>query len=215
MLLPQIEQKPLFDVVNFNLPIEDASNATSRVALLTTFLCPSDSAPLAWWAVTRDPSGTPLQSICQVAAANYVGMFGTSDPGVDGDGVFFRDGNIGIPNITDGTAQTIAAGERAYVLGVATWVGSVTGTALFPLTNDGVGSPRLESAPGMILGHAGGNLGPGDPRGEVNQFYSRHPGGVNFLFAEGHVAFLNTTMSYQVFRAFATRAGGEVISGAY
>jgi prepilin-type processing-associated H-X9-DG protein/prepilin-type N-terminal cleavage/methylation domain-containing protein len=215
MLLPQIEQKPLFDAVNFSLAIEDASNPTSRVALLTTFLCPSDSAPLAWWAVTRDPSGTPLQSICQVAAANYVGMFGTSDPGVDGDGVFFRDGNIGIPNITDGTAQTIAAGERAYALGVATWVGSVTGTALFPLTNDGVGSPRLESAPGMILGHAGGNLGPGDPRGEVNQFYSRHPGGVNFLFADGHVAFLNTTMSYQVFRAFATRAGGEVISGAY
>jgi prepilin-type processing-associated H-X9-DG protein/prepilin-type N-terminal cleavage/methylation domain-containing protein len=215
MLLPQIEQKPLFDAVNFNLPIEDASNPTSRVALLATFLCPSDSAPLAWWAVTRDPSGTPLQSICQVAAANYVGMFGTSDPGVDGDGVFFRDGNIGIPNITDGTAQTIAAGERAYVLGVATWVGSVTGTALFPLTNDGVGSPRLESAPGMILGHAGGNLGPGDPRGEVNQFYSRHPGGVNFLFADGHAAFLNTTMSYQVFRALATRAGGEVISGAY
>jgi prepilin-type processing-associated H-X9-DG protein/prepilin-type N-terminal cleavage/methylation domain-containing protein len=215
MLLPQIEQKPLFDAVNFNLPIEDASNPTSRVALLTTLLCPSDSAPLAWWAVTRDPSGTPLQSICQVAAANYVGMFGTSDPGVDGDGVFFRDGNIGIPNITDGTAQTIAAGERAYVLGVATWVGSVTGTALFPLTNDGVGSPRLESAPGMILGHAGGNLGPGDPRGEVNQFYSRHPGGVNFLFADGHIAFLNTTMSYQVFRALATRAGGEVISGAY
>jgi prepilin-type processing-associated H-X9-DG protein len=67
----------------------------------------------------------------------------------------------------------------------------------------------------MILGHAGGNLGPGDPRAEVNQFYSRHPGGVNFLFADWHVAFLNTTMSYQVFRAFATRAGGEVISGAY
>ena len=67
----------------------------------------------------------------------------------------------------------------------------------------------------MILGHAGGNLGPGDPRGEVNQFYSRHPGGVNFLFADGHVAFLKTTMNYQVFRALATRAGGEAISGDY
>ena len=215
MLLPQIEQKPLFDAVNFNLPIEDVSNPTSRLTRMTVFLCPSDSAPLAWWAVTRDPSGIPLQNICQVATANYVGMYGTSDPGIDGDGIFFRDGNIGIPNITDGTAQTIAAGERAYALGVATWVGSVTGTSLFPLTNDGVGYPRLESAPGMILGHAGGNLGPGDPRGEVNQFYSHHPGGVNFLFADGHVAFLKTTMNYQVFRALATRAGGEAISGDY
>jgi prepilin-type processing-associated H-X9-DG protein/prepilin-type N-terminal cleavage/methylation domain-containing protein len=215
MLLPQIEQKPLFDSVNFNLPIEDVSNPTSRLTQMTVFLCPSDSAPPVWWALTRDSSGVPLQNICQVASASYVGMYGTSDPGIDGDGIFFRDGNIGIPNITDGTAQTIAAGERAYALGVATWVGSVTGTSLFPLTNDGVGYPRVESAPGMILGHAGGNVGPGDPRGEVNQFYSLHPGGVNFLFADGHVAFLKTTMSFQVFQALATRAGGEMIPGDY
>jgi len=155
--LPQIEQKPLFNAVNFNLPIEDISNPTSRLVRMNIFLYRSDSAPLVWWAVTRDPSGTPLQNICQAAAANYVGMCGTSDPGIDGDGIFFRDGNIGIPNITDGTTQTIAAGERAYALGVATWVGSVAGTSRFPLTNDGVGYPRLESAPGMILGHAGGN----------------------------------------------------------
>jgi prepilin-type processing-associated H-X9-DG protein len=215
MLLPQIEQKPLFDSVNFNVQIEDVSNPTTRLTRIAVFLCPSDSAPLDWWAVTRDPSGTPLQNISQVASANYVGMYGTSDPGIDGDGIFFRDSNIGIANITDGTAQTIAAGERAYALGVATWVGSVTGTSLYPLTDDGVGYPRLESAPGMILGHAGGNFGPGDPRGEVNQFYSHHPGGVNFLFADGHVAFLKTTMNYQTFRALATRAGGEPISGDY
>jgi prepilin-type N-terminal cleavage/methylation domain-containing protein/prepilin-type processing-associated H-X9-DG protein len=215
MILPQVEQKPLFDAINFNLPIEAPSNQTSWLNLISGFLCPSDSVPLGWWAVTRDPTGIPLQSICQVAEANFVGMYGTSDPGIDGDGIFFRDGNIGIPNITDGTAQTIAAGERAYALGVATWIGSVTGTSLFPLSNDGVGYPRVESAPGMILGHAGGNLGPGDPRGEVNQFYSLHPGGVNFLLADGHVAFLRTTMNYQVFRSLATRAGGEVISGDY
>jgi prepilin-type processing-associated H-X9-DG protein len=215
MLLPQFEQKPLFDAINFNLPIEDVSNSTSRLTRMSVFLCPSDSAPSAWWAVTRDPSGVTLQNICQVAMANYVGMYGTSDPGIDGDGIFFRDSKIGIPNITDGTTQTIAAGERAYALGMATWVGSVTGTSLFPSTDDGVGAPRLEFAPGMILGHAGGNVGPGNPRGEVNQFYSQHPGGVNFLFADGHVAFLKTTMNYQVFRALATRAGGEAISGDY
>jgi prepilin-type processing-associated H-X9-DG protein/prepilin-type N-terminal cleavage/methylation domain-containing protein len=215
MLLPRFEQKPLFDALNFNTPIEHASNSTTRVTAIAILLCPSDSAPLNWWAVTRTPNGIQLQNICQVATSNYVGMYGTSDPGIDGDGIFFRDGNVGIPNITDGTAQTIAAGERAYALGVATWVGSVTGTSLFPLSNDGVGYPRVEGAPGMILGHAGGNLGPGDPGCEVNQFFSQHPGGVNFLFADGHVAFLKTTMSYQVFRALATRAGGEVISGDY
>ena len=154
-------------------------------------------------------------NVCQVAEANYVGMYGTSDPGIDGDGIFFRDSHIGIANITDGTAQTIAAGERAFALGVATWVGSVTGTWLFPLTNDGIGYPRLENVPGMILGHAGGSVGPGNPACEVNQFYSLHPGGVNFVFADGHVAFLKSTMTYTIFRALATIAGVEVISGDY
>jgi prepilin-type processing-associated H-X9-DG protein len=65
----------------------------------------------------------------------------------------------------------------------------------------------------MILGHAGEGVGPGDPRSDVNQFYSLHSGrGVNFLFGDGHVTFLKATMNYQIYRALATRAGGEVVS---
>jgi prepilin-type N-terminal cleavage/methylation domain-containing protein/prepilin-type processing-associated H-X9-DG protein len=185
----------------------------SIIGLLAALLLPAVQG--AREAARRTQCGTPIQSICQVASANYVGMYGTSDPGIDGDGIFFRNSSIGISAVIDGTAQTIAAGERGHNLGEATWVGSVTGAALFPTDNDGVGYPRVESAPGMILGHAGGNLGPGDPRAEVNQFYSRHPGGVNFLFADGHVSFLKTTLNAKTFRALATRAGGEVISGDY
>jgi prepilin-type processing-associated H-X9-DG protein len=213
MLLPQMEQKPLFDSVNFNTPIEDPSNQTSRLILIGGYLCPSDSEPTSWWAWVRDASGVPTQRICQVASANYVGVYGTSDPGIDGDGIFFRDGNIGLRDISDGTAQTIAVGERSHRLGEATWTGSVTNAVLFPVDNDGIGHPRAESGPGMVLGHAGGAFGPGDPNGEVNQFYSLHPGGVNFLFADGHVGFLKTTMANVTFRALATRAGGEAISG--
>jgi prepilin-type processing-associated H-X9-DG protein len=215
MLLSQLEQKPLFDSVNLSLPIEDSSNQTSRLTRIAVFLCPSDGQSPSWMAVKRDTSGIPVQNICLVASANYVGMYGTSDPGIDGDGILFRDSSIRIPDITDGTALTIAAGERAHALGETTWVGSVTAAALFPVDNDGIGYPRVESAPGMILGHAGGNLGPGNPGCEVNQFYSRHSGGVNFLFADGHVLFLKTTLYPKTFRALATRAGDEVVSGDY
>jgi prepilin-type N-terminal cleavage/methylation domain-containing protein/prepilin-type processing-associated H-X9-DG protein len=213
MLLPQMEQKPLYDSINFNLPIEAPSNQTSRLVLVGGFLCPSDSVQPSWLATARDASGVATQSLCQVATSNYVAMFGTSDPGIDGDGIFFRNGNVGIRDITDGTSQTIAAGERGQNLGQATWVGSVTGAVLFPVDNDGIGYPRAEPAPGMILGHAGGGLGPGARNGEVNQFFSRHPGGVNVLFADGHVSFLKTTMANKTFRALATRAGGEAVSG--
>jgi len=213
MLLPQVEQRPLFDSINFNLPIEGPSNQTCRRPTLATYLCPSDTVKPTWWAMVRDPGGIPTRRICEVAPANYVGVYGTSDPGIDGDGLFFRDSRVGIRDISDGTAQTLAVGERSHSLGEATWVGSVTDAVLFPVDGDGVGYPRAEGGPGMVLGHAGGRLGPGDPNGEVNQFYSRHPGGVNFLFADGHVGFLKTTTPNKTFRALATRAGGEAVSG--
>ncbi len=218
MLLPNLEQSPSFSSINFGRAIEDPSNQTARLPSFNVYLCPSDTVRPSWEAMMRDPSGTPTQVICQVAPSNYVGMFGTGEPGVDGDGVFYRDSRVGLRDITDGTSMTIAAGERSHRLGEATWVGSVTGAILYPAPgdNDGVGRPRTEDAPGMILGHAGEKKGPGDPNGDVNQFYSTHAGGgVNFLFADGHVAFLKSTMNYNTYLALATRAGGETISGDY
>ncbi len=215
MLLPQMEQKPLFDTINFNLPIEGPANLTCRVTTISSFLCPSDTVKPTWWAMVRDISGIPTQRICEVAPSNVVGVFGTSDPGINGDGIFFRNSRVALGSITDGLSNTLAVGERSHQLGEATWTGSVTNAVLFPADNDGVGYPRPEDGPGMILGHAGGRLGPGDPNGEVNQFHSRHPGGVNFLFADGHVGFLKTSMPYKTFRALATRAGGETISGEF
>jgi prepilin-type N-terminal cleavage/methylation domain-containing protein/prepilin-type processing-associated H-X9-DG protein len=215
MLLPQMEQKSLFDAINFATPIEAPASQTYRLVLVAGYLCPSDSAPPSWLATMRNASGVATQSICQVATANYVGVFGTSDPGIDGDGTFFRDSNVGLRDITDGSSQTIVAGERSQNFGQATWVGSVTGAVLFPVDNDGIGDPRAEAGPGMVLGHAGGHFGPGNPGAEVNQFYSRHAGGVNFLFADGHVAFLKTTLPSPTFKALATRAGGETVSGDY
>src|SRR5206468_1555587 len=161
---------------------------------------------------SRDATGNPLTVICEVAASNYVAMYGTTEPGVDGDGIFFRNSKIAPKDITDGTSKTLAIGERAHPLGNATWVGSVTGSILFPDDEDTVGQPHPENSSGMILGHAGEGIGPGDDGGDVNQFYSLHGHGVNFLFADGHVSFLPATMDRKVYRALATRAGGETIS---
>ena len=217
MLLPQLEQTPAYDAINFNVGIEQPANQASRLPVFPVFLCPSDNPAPFWPAMTRDLStGAPLAFICNVASANYVGMFGTSEPGVDGEGVFFRNSRIRLQDIRDGTSQTIAAGERSHRLGEATWVGAVTGAVLAGDPSDGIGRSRAECSAGMVLGHAGEGVGPGDPRGDANQFYSVHSGGgVHFLFADGHVSFLNSSFDYRSYLALATRAGGERVSSDY
>jgi prepilin-type processing-associated H-X9-DG protein len=42
-------------------------------------------------------------------------------------------------------------------------------------------------------------------------FWSMHPGGANFLFADGSVRFLGYGTAAPVIPALATRAGGEVV----
>jgi prepilin-type N-terminal cleavage/methylation domain-containing protein/prepilin-type processing-associated H-X9-DG protein len=217
MLLPRLEQSSLFGALNFSVGIEVPANLTARLTIVSGFLCPSDRVESSWPAVSRDPAtGAVYQTICSVAPSNYVGMSGVSEPGPDGEGLFFRNSSIAFRDITDGLSQTIAVGERAHLLGVATWSGSVTGAYLFDDDGDSIGSADVETGPGMILGHSGEGIGPGSSRSEPNQFYSLHaPRGANFLFADGHVAFLKATMNYKSYVALSTRAGNESISGDY
>ena len=216
MLLPEVEQLAAFNRIQFSRAIEDPANADCRLLEFPVYLCPSDSVAAAWWAWSRDPvTGVKIAKICQVAPANYVGMYGNSEPGVDGTGIFFRNSNVALKDIADGASQTIAVGERSHDYGEATWVGSVTGAFLFPDDNNGIGAGHTENSSGMVLGHAGEHVGPGDPGGDVNLFYSRHGHGVNFLFADGHVNFLRTSMDYRSYLALSTRANGEVVSGEY
>jgi prepilin-type N-terminal cleavage/methylation domain-containing protein/prepilin-type processing-associated H-X9-DG protein len=213
MLLPHFEQGPVYGALNLNLAVEAPAYVTARLATVNNFLCPSDQVDV-YWAVDRDiTTGAPRRNICQVAPSNYVGMYGNGEPGPDGDGLFFRNGRVCLSDILDGTSQTLAVGERSHRLGEATWVGAVTDAIMFPVDLDDIGRYRTETSSGMVLGHVGEGVDPGDPRGDVNQFYSVHSGGgVNFLFADGHVSFLRSGMNYQTYKSLATRAGGEAIT---
>src|SRR5947209_263345 len=213
-LLPQMEQSALYGTIQVSQPIEAPANAAARVTFLKSYACPSDNLPQTWTAVRRDPTGNPTATICDVAGANYVGMFGSTEPGVDGDGIFFRNSRVAIGDVTDGTSQTIAVGERSFVLSTATWVGAVTGANQFPPPGSPA-PPIVDNASNMVLGHAGDGKGPGARTSEGNQFYSLHGQGVNFLFADGHVQFLSSGVDDTVFKALATRAGGEAVEGKY
>jgi len=213
MILPFMEEKPLYESLHLDQAIEAAVNAVPRVTSIKSFLCVADDALPTWSAVQRDSSGNPTTTICDVAAANYVGVFGVSEPGVDGEGIFFRNSKIAVKDIKDGTSQTMIVGERSFLWGQATWVGAVTKAKLFPPPN----SPAqliIDNASAMVLGHT--SEGPPNAPGiEANNFSSAHGQGANMLFADGHGRFISTNIDRMVFRYLSTRAGGEIISGDY
>ena len=47
--------------------------------------------------------------------------------------------------------------------------------------------------------------------GHFDDFKSRHTSGVNFLFADGSVAFVDETIDINVYRSMSTRSGGETV----
>jgi prepilin-type processing-associated H-X9-DG protein/prepilin-type N-terminal cleavage/methylation domain-containing protein len=214
MMLPELEARPTFDAINFELNVEVPQNRTARHTRIGSFICPSDNPDPLWYArrlYTRQLVGSV---ICQVASSNYVGMYGVGEPGGDGDGLFFLNNPVALSDVKDGSSNTIAVGERSHNLGQASWTGSVAHSILYPPYDDPAmaSRPKPENGCGMVLGHAGEGKPPGAKQSDVNMFLSRHSGpGVNFLFADGHVKFLGSSLPYKLYCALATRSGGEVI----
>lgn len=210
--LPQMEQDNLYRQIDLKQPIEAAANAPPRVVIVKALLCPSDGPSQQAFPVgPRSATAQLTSTTCTVAPANYIGSFGVNEPGVDGDGMFFRNSAVRIADVTDGTSNTLMVGERSFYHAEATWVGAVTGANLAPTP----GSPlpvQTENAANFVLAHTGEAFdGPAVPK-EINQFTSRHVGGGNFVFADGHVVALSRTTSYATYKALSTRAAGETIN---
>ncbi len=235
MILPQMEQKALFDSINFSIPVSNPynQNDTASTTLVAAYLCPSDAGPDIV-PVFRDPpdpaspgtyTGTAIDDY--VARGNYVGMFGTGEicaasgatNGGLANGIFFRNSRTSPAMITDGSSQTIAVGERSHNLSYVTWTARSLGGWLGKTSIVEGGTDQFDPSPEecwtQVLGPVGLADGPRTPnnlRAHVEDYWSFHPGGVNFLFADGSVHLLKDSISPAVFRGLATRRGAEVLS---
>jgi prepilin-type N-terminal cleavage/methylation domain-containing protein/prepilin-type processing-associated H-X9-DG protein len=237
MILSQMEQGSLYNAINYDLSVLDPSNHTGRKSVVGAYLCPSDYGPRLISVYADPPKAGGAGStmvLDEVARGNYVGMWGvgeicagsgpTGSENVGGigspNGIFHRNSRTSIAEVVDGMSQTIAVGERSRNLSDVTWTARVPGgwlakTSLFEGGTDKF-SPEAEETWTQILGPAGledGSRTINQDTAHVEDYWSRHPGGANFLFADGSVHFLKSGISPASFRALATRGSSEVISG--
>jgi len=232
MILAQLEQRPLFDAANFSLSVSGPGNATVIATSLAVYLCPSDLTKGSFAVV--DTQGRML---VLAAPSSYAGCVGGNESdtatGINNDGlgrgIFYRNSRVRFGDILDGASQTVAVVERAWAKAEGVWSGAIPhGTIRRGSMN---ACPRTGAlfypAATLVQAHCHMINTDSDPDGGLDDCSSLHPGGANFLFADGSVHFLKNiladgadlrtgatvyTPAQVVFQALATRAGGEVIS---
>jgi prepilin-type N-terminal cleavage/methylation domain-containing protein/prepilin-type processing-associated H-X9-DG protein len=153
------------------------------------------------------------------------GLSGIYGPG--GRGVFYRNSRIRFADVVDGTSTTIFAGERSGDHAPSTWTGAVSGgrcpawmasqPPTVPYTPPpGPAYDNADFGEALVLAHTNATHLPGAdfPIFDPDTFYSMHAGkGANFLFGDGSVHFLTSSVNPAVYQALGTIAGGEVANG--
>ncbi len=214
-LLPFLEQQALYNNSMTWLqanPYNTDTNSYQACGFLSTvFNCPANIRPptIVYGGVTYE-----LES--------YMGCTGTTSGynwgAPSADGVLYVNSVVRLTDITDGTSNTIAVGERPaagdtyYGWGFAPYgTGAGDGDTV-------LGSNDWQLA--QTLGDVTTNVGflpPRLPPATVTEvdaahFWSLHTAGANFLFCDGNVRFLTYGLAPAIFRAMCTRNGGEVYS---
>lgn len=207
MILPMLDQAPLFSKFDTNVSILDPVNQPLLTTSLPAFRCPSDIFEDSWELESEASPGTVL---AEVASSNYVGNWGdggrTELHDCEGlaagercfdNGPFAHNSRIRFRDFKDGLSNTFVVGERRSDMELewfATWPGA---------------PPEGEETWARILGVA--DHTPNDPSAHMEDFSSWHTGGVQMVFGDGKVRFISENINEGIWKGLATFHKGETL----
>ncbi len=206
MILPYVDQSPLYAQFNWNAPVWDAANEPARTRHLNVFLCPSDP-------VSSNSFVEMGATAERYAMGCYVGNFGPPDLDANQeqrDGLFSRNSKTRSSDVPDGLSNTLLVGERVngrfrtagahgvHVTYETTWCCAVR-ESTDPTDDHGH----------MVLfqtGHV-----PNAALSDDRDVSAPHIGLAQYLLGDGSVRAIGESINFGVYQSLSTRAGGEAI----
>ncbi|QDV72113.1 DUF1559 domain-containing protein [Botrimarina mediterranea] len=221
LILPQLEEGALYDQYQLDKSpyvwmSDNTGNNWHRLpgreglpeARPDIYVCPSEQSP----AIHENPDPGPIRNGLKPATGTYAfvtGSIGPPEVGVsakcDNTGAFRYGNPIALRKVIDGLSKTFFVGE---VIDPHTRKGSnIWSFAARHADSMRTTTNPLNTAPGLGL-----VIDFGATQGSNGAFASRHPGGANFAYGDGHVEFLPEEIDMDSYRALSTIASEDFVT---
>ena len=233
MILPFIEQNNLYNTLSFNESINWDANNKNRAAcetVLSVYRCPSMPLPehMNYNKISRRvPASYRVVGGALISSddsSTRVGVSGLSASQTTSfetrtlDGTFYACSSTRFGDVSDGLSNTLFVGEShtdpAFSKdgqGMDFW--AIGSPQVDPCNcKGGSGGTEASEAAGSMIVQINAQLRTPAINGRLMEiaFGSYHTGGAMFLVGDGSVTFLPDSLDMKVYRALATRSGGEV-----
>jgi len=204
-LLAHLEEGSLAKSIVTKLPLTAMQNEAVRHTELPILKCPSDISENTFELREETSHGATNEEeeaeeshdegnvLVELPAANYVGVFGTleaddSVPAPLGDGPIIYNRRVRLSDLERGQSSTLLIGERTSAMVPSTWLGvDFHGEdAACRLVGSAITQPNCDFC-------------------DECEFTSRHSGGSNFVWADGHVSLVDRSIDSTEYQRLSKR----------